>query len=292
MEGLNDIDTFKRWRFGQITVTRVLEMPTLALDPCWFLHTTKEAVREQHWLSPTYANDDGDLFLNFQAFIIEAGGKRILVDPCNGNHKQRSVPMFSMLDNPFLERLASAGFPRESIDVVLCTHLHADHCGWNTMLVDGAWVPTFPNARYLFARGEFEHSKAEKGGDGEAVYEDSVEPILEAGLVELVDPEHVIVDGVRLEPTPGHTPGHCCVVISSEGQEALITGDMLHNPVQAALPHVSSLLCWDGEQAAATRRKVLGRVANSGTVLLGTHFPGPTGVYVTTHGDAWRVEEA
>jgi glyoxylase-like metal-dependent hydrolase (beta-lactamase superfamily II) len=287
------MDTFKRWTFGEVRVTRVLDLAPLVADPAMFLQTTKEAVlRNRDWLCPDYANDEGEITLHFQAFIIEARGKRIMVDPCVGNDKPRGHPLLAMRDSPFLERLASAGFPRESIDVVLCTHLHVDHCGWNTMLIDGKWVPTFPNARYLFAKAEFEHSQTDTGGDAPAIYEDSIKPIVEAGLAELVSPDHVIVEGIRLEPTPGHTPGHCSILISSKGCEALITGDVLHHPLQVALPHISSNFCWDVNMATRTRRIVLERVASRGAVMLGTHFAGPTGVYVKPDGDAWKVEEA
>ena len=214
-----------------------------------------------------------------------------MVDPCIGNHKPRSHPLLDMLDNPFLERLERAGFPRESIDYVLCTHLHVDHCGWNTMLVDGKWVPTFPNARYLFAKDEVDNAKADQDDDAAAIFEDSVKPIIEAGLADLVEPHHIIVEGVRLKPTPGHTPGHCSIVISSQGSEAIITGDVLHHPVQAAMPHISSNFCHDEDLAVATRRSVLAHAASNGTVLLVAHFAGSSAVYLKTDGEAWKVEE-
>lgn len=291
-ERSTELETFKRWSFGEIRVTRVLELPPTAFDPSMFIQATRREILDRRdWLCPAFATEDGDIILHFQAFIIEAGGKRIMVDPCIGNDKPRGHPLLNMLDNPFLARLERAGFPRESIDFVLCTHLHVDHCGWNTMLVDGKWVPTFPNARYLFAREEVTCAQADKTGDAEAIYEDSVKPIIEAGLADLVDPDHVIVDGVRLKPTPGHTPGHCSIMISSGGYEAIITGDVIHHPVQAALPHVSSNFCWDEDIAVATRRGMLAHAASQDTMLLVAHFAGSSGVYVKADGDAWKVEE-
>ena len=290
---LADPDTFKRWSFGDIRITRVMEMAPLVIDPSLFLQATAEDVlNHRDWLCPDYANDQGEIAIYWQAFIIEADGKRVLVDPCVGNAKPRSHPLISMLDNPFLERLIRAGFPRETIDVVMCTHLHTDHCGWNTMRVDDRWVPTFPNARYLFARSEYEHARAETEGDALALYEDSVKPIFDAGLADLVETDHRVVEGVRLEPTPGHTPGHCSVVISSKGSDAVIIGDVLHHPLQAALPDVCSHFCWDAKIATATRRDVLERVAQSGTVMFGMHFSGPSGVYVKADGAGWRVDAA
>lgn len=288
----SDLETFKRWTFGKVRVTRVLELPPTAFDPAMFIQATRRDILERRdWLCPSFATEDGDIILHFQAFIIEAAGKRIMVDPCIGNDKPRGHPLLDRLDNPFLERLERAGLPRESIDFVLCTHLHVDHCGWNTMLVDGNWVPTFPNARYLFAKEEVAFAQADKAGDAAAIYEDSVRPIIDAGLATLVDPDHVIVAGVRLQPTPGHTPGHCSIFISSEGAEAIITGDVIHHPVQAALPHVSSNFCCNERMAVATRRSVLTHAADHEAVLLVAHFAGSSAVRVKPDGDAWKVEE-
>jgi glyoxylase-like metal-dependent hydrolase (beta-lactamase superfamily II) len=290
---LTETNTFKRWTFGDVRVTRVLEIPPLTIDPALLLQVTKDdVVRHRDWLCPGHANENGEIIIHFQAFIIEAKGKRIMVDTCIGNDKPRGHPLMSMLNNPFLERLANAGFPRESINFVMCTHLHVDHCGWNTMLVDGKWVPTFPNARYLFSKKEFEHAQADRSGDAEAIFGDSIKPIVDADLVELVSADHVVIEGIRLVSTPGHTPGHCSVLISSEGSEALITGDALHHPIQAALPHRFSNQCWDDNMAAATRRDLLDRMASRHAVMLGSHFAGATGVYITPHGDAWKVEDA
>ncbi len=287
---LVDVGSFMRWSIGTVTVTRVLELPPVAADPAIFLQTNKqEILARRDWLCPDFADEDGNIKIHFQAFIIEAGNKRIMVDPCIGNDKPRSLPVMNMLNSPFLEQLSKAGYPRESIDYVLCTHLHIDHCGWNTMLVDGKWVPTFPNARYFFARAEFEHLQADGQGDAPAVLNDSVRPIVDAGLAELVEPGHVIVEGIRLEPTPGHTPGHCSVSISSEGQEAIITGDVLHHPVQVAMPHINSNFCSDGALATVSRHSVLDRASRLGALMLGSHFAGPTGIYLEPDGDVWKV---
>lgn len=288
-----DLETFKRWSVGDIRVTRVLELPPTAFDPTIFIQATRREILDRRdWLCPTFATEDGDIILHFQAFIVEAGGKRILVDPCIGNHKPRGHPLLAMLDTPFLDRLARAGFPRESIDVVLCTHLHVDHCGWNTMLVDGAWVPTFPNARYLFARNEVAFAQGEKDGDAAAIFEDSVKPILEAGLADLVEPGHEIAEGVRLKATPGHTPGHCSILLSSQGRQAIITGDVIHHPVQAALPDMCSNFCHDEAVAIATRRDLLRHAASQNVLLLVAHFAGSSAVHVRPDGDGWIVEES
>jgi len=278
-----DPETFKRWTFGDVRVTRVLELPPTPFDPAMFLQATRrEVVDREAWLCPDFATDEGD---------IEAGGKRIMVDPCIGNDKPRGHPLLSMLDTPFLARLERAGFPRESIDVVLCTHLHVDHCGWNTMLVEGAWVPTFPNARYLFATTELAGLRVDEVGDAPAIYKDSVKPIVDAGLADLVEPGHLIVEGVELRATPGHTPGHCSIMISSRGSEAIITGDVIHHPLQVALPDVSSNFCQDPATAIVTRRLMLADAAARDVTLLVAHFAGSSGVKVKPNGEAWIVEQ-
>jgi glyoxylase-like metal-dependent hydrolase (beta-lactamase superfamily II) len=284
-------EVFTCWTVGKVRITRILELSPMAFDPAMFLETTREEVLLRNdWLVPDFATEAGDIILHFQAFVIEADGKRILVDPCIGNDKQRSHPLLNMLDTNFLERLSQAGFPRESIDYVLCTHLHVDHCGWNTMLVDGRWVPTFPNARYLFARAEVNFVQIDENEpDAQTIYQDSVRPIIESGLADFIDPEHVIVEGVMLQPTPGHTPGHCSVFISSEGEEAILAGDVLHHPVQAALPGVSSNFCWNTDIAVATRRKLLERAATRDALMIAAHFAGPTAVRVRAEGEAWKV---
>lgn len=282
----------RRWSVGEVRVTRILELQPVVADPSAFIRTDAgEVLKRRDWLCPDFATDDGRIRLHFQAFVIEAAGRRIMVDPCIGNDKPRRAKWLNMLQTDFLQRLAAAGFPRDRIDYVLCTHLHVDHCGWNTMLIDGAWVPTFPNARYLFASAELDHARRLCTGDAPVIFADSVQPIFDADLADIIDPGHVIVDGVWLEATPGHTPGHCSVGISSAGEHAVITGDVLHHPVQLALPDVSSNFCADAELATRTRRALLRRASASNALLLGSHFAGPTGVYLQQDGDAWRVRD-
>jgi glyoxylase-like metal-dependent hydrolase (beta-lactamase superfamily II) len=279
-----------QWTIGAATITSVLEMDPFSADPSVFIRTTAaEVLKNSDWLCPDFAGEDGTIILNFQAFIVDIRGTRIMVDTCFGNDKPRENAMFTMLSGPFLERLNLVGYPPESIDYVLCTHLHTDHTGWNTRLVDGEWVPTFPNARYLFAQAEYDHARTDERGNARAIFADSVEPIVEAGLARFVGPDYVIVDEVRLVPTPGHTPGHCSVVIASEGQRAVISGDALHHPLQVALPDVGDNFSWDDAAAKSSRRRLLEGVASSGALLLGSHFSGPVGVYLEPHGDAWKI---
>jgi glyoxylase-like metal-dependent hydrolase (beta-lactamase superfamily II) len=174
---------------------------------------------------------------------------------------------------------------------VLCTHLHVDHVGWNTRLVNGKWVPTFPNARYLFGRKEWEHWSSAQAlhRDGD-VMGDSVRPIIDAGLAELVDMNHALTPEVRLEPTPGHTPGHVSVRISSRGEEAVITGDLMHHPLQCAEPDLANNFDVDAAAARRTRRDFLARYSNKPVLVLGTHFAPPTGGWVVDAEQAWRFD--
>ena len=281
-----------KWKIGEVTVTKVVELEATGGTRFILPQATPEAVSGMAWMKPHFMSDEGKLKMSIHALVVEAGGLRIVVDTCLGNEKQgRHVPTWNDLKGPFLQDLAAAGFPRESIDIVLCTHLHVDHVGWNTMLVDGRWVPTFPNARYLMARTEFEYWQRERDNDEQvAVFADSVKPVFDAGLVDLVETDHRICDEVRLVPTVGHTPGHVSVSISSKGQEALITGDFIHHPCQMARPEWAATVDFDQAQSTRTRRDVFGRLAGTATLVIGTHFAGCSAGRVVRYGDAYRLE--
>ncbi|MDI2131084.1 MBL fold metallo-hydrolase [Yinghuangia seranimata] len=228
-------------------------------------------LKGHEWPGPDYSREDGTYLLSVHALLIDTGAARILVDTCVGNGRA-SVPMLQMLDTTWLDDLAALGWPAETIDTVVCTHLHFDHVGWNTRLVDGAWTPTFPNARHLITRTEWEYWTATEPG----TLSDTVYPLVDAGLVDFVDADHQVCDGVRLEPAPGHTPGQVAVVVESAGERAVITGDLVHHPVQFVQPDVASLADTDADQAAETRRKFVARYADTGTLVIGTHFPTPS----------------
>lgn len=282
-----------QWKIGQVTVTKVVELEMTGGSRFLLPQATPEAVREIPWLIPDFADEAGRLRMSIHALVIETpSGRRILVDTCLGNDKQgRKIPHWNDRQGSFLQDMAAAGFPVESIDTVLCTHLHVDHVGWNTRLVDGRWVPTFPQARYVFGRQEFEHwSKGEAGGEPQrAVFADSVQPIIEADLAELVEADHRLCEEVRLVPSFGHTPGHVCVLIESDGEQALITGDIAHHPCQLARPHWSSTADSDPEAAVATRHAIFGGVAGRPVLVIGTHFAGPTAGRVARDGAGYRL---
>jgi glyoxylase-like metal-dependent hydrolase (beta-lactamase superfamily II) len=282
---------FLTWRIGDVRVTRVVEN-TNSLPPKELLpEATSEAVaRYDDWLRPHFVDDDGNLLLSIHALIVESAGRRILVDTCLGPHRAPGFEHLTPEVSTFLEDLAAAGFPPESIDTVLCTHLHFDHVGWNTQLVDGRFVPTFPRARYLFARVEWEHWRKEQVLDFAPTLEETVRPILDAGLADLVEMDHGLTDEVWLEATPGHTPGHVTVRIASGGEQALITGDMTHHPVQWAEPDWAMIADSDAKQAAETRHRVLQEHADRPTLVIGTHYAGPSAGHLERHASGIRFE--
>ena len=277
---------------GRLRVSAVVERagPT---RPTWLLpDATPEAVeRHRSWLAPHFLDDKGRFLQSIHSFVVQAPGVTMLVDTCVGNDKDRGgrAP-FHMMQTAFLEDLSAAGFPPESIDLVLCTHLHVDHVGWNTRLEAGRWVPTFPRARYLFARREWEHWSSESDPDTQRIMADSVKPVLDAGLEQLVEMDHKLTDEIWLEPTPGHTPGHVSVRLRGSQAEAVITGDLMHCPVQVAEPGWGSHFDSDMEQARKTRRAFCERYADTGIGVLGTHFHHPTAGHIVRHADSWRFQ--
>jgi glyoxylase-like metal-dependent hydrolase (beta-lactamase superfamily II) len=278
----------RAWQVGAVRIVQVVESKGASPPSFFYPGVAPEDIQRHAWLRPHFAHQDGRMFASIHAFVIESCARRIVVDTCVGNDKEREVAMWNRLQGPFLERLEAAGFAPASIDVVLCTHLHVDHVGWNTRRVEGRWVPTFPNARYLFGRVELAHWLASTGEEDRRIMADSVRPILDAGLAEPVEAGHAVTPEVRLEPTPGHTPGHVSVRIRSQGAEAVITGDLMHHPVQCAEPHWQSHYDHDPDAARTTRRRFLGEQADRPVLVLGTHFAAPTAGHVVRDGAAWR----
>ena len=278
----------QRWKIGDVRITRVIELEMKSRATFILPDATPENLaRAGDWLRPSFADEDGRAIMSVHSFIVESRGRRILVDTCLGNDKRRALPAWNMRRGPFLADLEQAGFPTKSIDTVLCTHLHVDHVGWNTRLEDGRWVPTFEEARYVFGREEWAYwSEQREGGDD--VMGDSVRPVFDAGRVDLVESDHALTDEVRLSPTPGHTPGHVSVAIASRGEQAVITGDLMHHPVQCARPEWGSSADVDPERARATRRAFLERYADRPVLVLGTHFATPTAGRIVRDGEVWR----
>ena len=270
-----------RWQVGKVGIARVVEMEVTGGSRFILPDATREACLRYGWMQPHFMDDAGNLIMSIHALVIDTGERRIVVDTCIGNDKERSIPNWSHLRTTFLDDLAAAGYPRESIDTVLCTHLHVDHVGWNTMLVDGEWVPTFPNARYLVGQEEWAYWDAHEDDAAYGpVLADSVRPVVEAGLVDFVSTDCRICEEVSLTPTPGHTPGHVSVHIESEGQRALITGDCIHHPCQMTRTDWCSSADWDAAQARATRDALLEEYADGDVLVIGTHFATPTAGHI------------
>lgn len=237
----------------------------------------------------------GMLIMSFHSFVVRTDHGTLLVDTCVGNHKDRPmVPEWHQQEFPYLERLQAAGLAPDDIDYVCCTHLHGDHIGWNTQLVDGRWVPTFPNARYLLAASEIDYWTDLHATEPENMYwrgwQDSILPVIEEGLVDRVADDHEVLPGIRLAPAPGHTPGNVVIDLEQGGERAVMSGDVIHHPVQIERPDWSSNFDGDPDRARESRRRLLERVADTGTHVLGAHFSGPTALRIASRGDGFDYE--
>ena len=235
----------------------------------------------------------GKLVFSFHSFIVKTGHHTILIDACIGNDKERPTrPQFHQMRSPFLADLAHAGVKVEDVDYVMCTHLHWDHVGWNTRLENGRWVPTFPNARYIMARREFEYSQgAQERGEQtphRLAFEDSVLPVVRAGQSLLVDDDYALEDGLWFESAPGHTPGNVVIHARSRDERAVFLGDVVHHQFQLMQPQWSTLACSDRELSRKTRTRLVEEHAELGTRLLPGHFPAPTIGRIVRHGSAYR----
>jgi glyoxylase-like metal-dependent hydrolase (beta-lactamase superfamily II) len=277
-----------QWTVGRVKITKIAEMETTGGTRFILPQAGPDEVRARPWLIPHFANGEGRLKMAVQSLVLETPSQRIVVDTCLGNDKQgRKVAIWNNLQTRFLDDMTAAGFPPDSIDMVLCTHLHLDHVGWNTQLVDGKWVPTFSNARYVFGEREYAHWKTSNASEDAPEFNDSVQPIVDAGRADLVASDQQLSDEITLIPTPGHSPGHMSVHIRSEGEEALLTGDVAHHPIQMAHLDWSSTVDSDPLAAATTRRALFARFADTPTLVIGGHFDAG---FLKRDGDAFRLD--
>jgi len=283
----------QRWTVGDVVITSVVEAQTDHIPPELFFPAASAAEVAQHeWVVPDFADEAGNIGMRIQALVVEVAGRRLLVDPCVGNGKTLAMPFWNDQSWPFMERFAAAGFRVEGIDTVVHTHLHADHVGWDTRPDGDAWVPTFTNARHLYTEASLEALRDPGGYDNENVLRDSVQPILDAGLADLVAEDADLGDGLGLAPSGGHTRGHVSLWITSQGETGLISGDFVHHPVQCAETEWAEIGDADADEARATRRRMLDEAATSGALFIGTHFPTRPGGRVVVDGDAWRFVPA
>ena len=280
---------------GDIRITRIVELEGPLYDPPALLpDATAEALAPYaEWLAPRFYDAAANkLVSSMHCFLVRTPHHIIFVDTCIGNDKERGGHKnVHMLKGSFLNDLVGLGVAPEAVDFVLCTHLHVDHVGWNTRLEDGRWVPTFPNAKYLINQAELDNAMHEAKTRPHAdlgAFADSVVPIMEAGLVEIVEAEFTMDDRLWIESSPGHTPGHVCVRLKSGDQQAVVSGDAFHHPVQYAEPAWNSNFCILEDQARATRRAFFDQHAESATIILPGHFATPTAGRIGRAGDAFK----
>jgi glyoxylase-like metal-dependent hydrolase (beta-lactamase superfamily II) len=287
---------------GDVTVTRIKEYyGSVEMTPADFFPDSPDGSWEDHrsWLAPDFWDPDTDTCVSaIQTWLLRSEGRTILVDTGVGNHKDRPyAPVWSRLDTDFLDNLAAAGVQAGDVDLVINTHLHIDHVGWNTYLDGRTWVPTFPNATYLMTQRDFDFWNPAGGhvsvlGRGnQNVFEDSVAPVYAAGLTHLWDGSYRIDKNLRLDLAPGHTPGSSVLTLESGGDRALFVGDLVHTALQLVEPDLNSCACEDPAESRATRRALLGRAAETGALVFPAHLGGHGAAEVERNGSTFGIKE-
>jgi glyoxylase-like metal-dependent hydrolase (beta-lactamase superfamily II) len=286
----------RKLTIGDVTITSIIERdgPWRAPGQMFPNAPAEQIEATLRELEPeTYDVASGKMVITYQTYVVRTPRHTILVDTCTGEDKGYPAPM-DFPKQPWLDGLKAEGLSFDDIDYVMCTHLHIDHSGWNTVLRDGRWVPTFPRAKYVFHKREYAAWEAStkagetRPGGGGSVFTMNCEPVVAAGQALLVDDDFSLDDCITIEPTPGHTPCHCCVHINSGGQHAVITGDLMHHALQIHRPAWSTMFCWDPIEAADSRTRFLASVADTDTKLLPIHFPNPSVGRVESNGDRFR----
>jgi glyoxylase-like metal-dependent hydrolase (beta-lactamase superfamily II) len=284
-----------KFSVGDLTIHRAIEQetsffPALELFP----QLTPELLGQNRaWLRQARAMDEADvLILCFQSYIVRTPHHTILIDSCIGNDKQRPArPNWHMkTDDTYMRALAATGVTPADIDYVMCTHLHVDHVGWNTRLENGRWVPTFPRARYVFGKSEYDYWSEQNKTAEVPPFADSVLPVVEADRAEIVANDFAIGDHMRILPTPGHTPGHIAFAFGKGKDSAVFSGDLMHTPLQTLHPELSPKFDVDPAQAAVTRRNFLERYCDTDTLCCTAHFPSPSVGRIRRKGNAFSCE--
>src|ERR1700734_2790934 len=284
------------FKIGDITIHRVVEQEGPFFNPLEFFPTLTGEVLEENrdWMTEGCYLDrqSGQLVLCIQSYLVQTRHHNILIDSCVGNHKPRPTrPSWNMLNTDRFEKgLGGTGVSVDQIDYVMCTHLHVDHVGWNTRLEEGRWVPTFPNARYVFGKAEFDYWTEQNAKTAVPPFVDSVLPIVEANKAEIGRNDHQIGDHVRILPTPGHTPGHVAFTFGRGKDDAVFSGDLMHSPLQTRYPELSAKFDVDPAQAAVTRRNFLERYCDTDTLCCTAHFPSPSTGKIRRRGNGFSCE--
>lgn len=276
----------ERWTVGDAIVTKVYEttldhervFDILPVDP-------DDLAPHREWMGP-YLGPNDEMLMSIHAFGVEVDGIRVVVDTCIGNDKdygdRPSLRVFNGLRTTFLDDLTAADFGRDDVDIVICTHLHPDHVGWNTVRGPHGWEPTFRKATYLMSRRDVEEWRVLDAPHNP--WEFAIQPVIDQGQLTVVEAPYRVSGSIELIPTPGHTPGHVSVRITSAGAHAVITGDMVHSPIQLVEPDWTYRYDADPAEAAKSVRSLVDDVCGTDALVLGTHFPTPTaGRLSTTH---------
>jgi glyoxylase-like metal-dependent hydrolase (beta-lactamase superfamily II) len=284
-----------QYRAEDMTIHRIVEQEYGFTPIREFLPGLSQELLDENrgWLSSGGLDPATDhIVFCFQSYVVRTPHHTVLIDSCIGNDKNYpNRPAWNgKRDDSWLGALKAAGIRVEDIDIVMCTHLHGDHVGWNTRLENGRWVPTFPKARYLFSKKEYEYWDGLHRESPLPAMAESVKPIVDAKRAELVTSEHAVDDHLRLLPTPGHTPDHFAVTIGRKGEAAVFTGDLIHSPLQARYPELHTRADVDPERAKATRRAFLERYADSDTLCCTMHFPSPSVGHIKRWGDGFRCD--
>jgi glyoxylase-like metal-dependent hydrolase (beta-lactamase superfamily II) len=283
----------KPFTIGEFQVSSIIEREGPIRPAAVMFPTSDPQIAARHLQeigSNTWSPTSGILFNTYQTFVLRRRQEIVLIDTCVGENKARP-PHFNYPKPPWLDGFARQGIEFEGVTAVINTHLHVDHCGWNTRLVNGRWVPTFPRATYYMGRTEFDYWEQQTRQGWELpgrIWTDSALPLVELGRARLVDTDAVITEGIRLMGTPGHTPGHFCVNVESQGKRAIFVGDLLHHPLQCREPEWSSCFCVDPVLAATTRRQFFELVADTETIIVPEHFPYPTAGRIVRDGASFR----
>ena len=291
-------------RLGNAVLARVVEWQVAGLSFELFPQTPTEAWSEQAAdYTPMFWSDVG-WRIALQTWVIEVDGLTVLVDTGAGNDRDRpAMPPIDHLHTDFLDALRAAGVEPDSVDVVVNTHIHSDHVGWNTMRDGDDWVPTFPNARYVMPEADYRHFHPYNADDWSAprteadaarqagwriMFADSIVPVEEQ--MELWSEDHQLSESLRLRPAPGHTPGSSVLWLDA-GKPAVFVGDLTHCPIQIHRPMDPCAFDDDFAMAAVTRKRVLTEASRRRAAVIPAHYPGRGGATVVARGDTFMVDD-